>query len=62
MTNPEQLKLHKIVSYIKSGLRIYASTAGCIAVLKGRFDIRLLAFLFFGLAEFLGIIEEMVVE
>ena len=62
MTTPEQLRLHKFISYVKSGLRIYASATGCLAVLKGRFDICLIAFLFLGLAEVLGIIEETVVE
>lgn len=44
-------KFHKIISFLKSGIRI----AGCVFGVFLRFDV---GFFLFGVAEILGIIEE----
>lgn len=62
-TTPEQLKLHKFISYAKSGLRIAACAEGmCAYLLTNHLDLLVAAFFLLGVAEILGIIEEMVVE
>lgn len=63
MTTPEQLKAHKTISYAKSVLRLWGCGIGISGALHSAVIAAVvIAFTFLGVAEFLGIIEETVVE
>jgi hypothetical protein len=52
------MSAHKLLSFIKSGIRIVACIIGVCGGLYMDFDTILVAFALLGIAEFLGIVEE----
>lgn len=62
MTTEKQLRLHKGISYVKSAARIGACIAGIDSVVLLNLHWLIAAFAILGLAEALGILEEMVVD
>lgn len=58
----EQLLMHKVISYIKSGFRVLGSVLGIVAAAKFNSPSLALAFAGLFIAEVFGIIEEMVVD
>jgi hypothetical protein len=59
---PEQNRLHKTISYVKSAIRIAGCFLGVLAFTSRNVELICAAFVFIGVAEVLGVIEEMVVD